>query len=811
MGRSRSCFQVITCGSDSKDEDEIDVLESKASKDKRGWSFRKRSSQHRVLNNTVTAETPPVEKENLETATFDFQSSANSTVPEKPTIIHFTNEETHVPNIENPKGSDKVDVTSENESKVDSEVQESTVIVIQAGVRGLLAQKELIKLKNVVKVQAAVRGFLVRRHAVGTLRCAQAIVKMQAIVRARRVHLSPEGSSPDELHNKNEKENPGSKILVKGEMTKSNLRYISIEKLLSNSFARQLLESTPRNKPIKIKCVPSKNDSAWKWLERWMAVSSLDVLEPKKEELVPGQMEEDTEEPKEEESEESDTEQLKREIEESHLEDQIDPKPLSETENLNSSTIKSVSPSESEDLITYDASNLQSQISSSPSSLVKNNLEQPLPETARMPEVEEKSTKVSSVQHQKIQMDGVGLQTESNTSSDKPQMDMEQVNPLKRLAPEQLENEGKKFVLGSRKVNNPSFINAQAKYEQLSLAPDSIGTISSMHQDDGIESHSETVSSAADTVPRTKESSAGENIVLPASRITQVGGSQCGTELSISSTLDSPDISEAGVADPHANDVSKKGVQDPSSDLSVEVEIKASTNAMQNDIQLPVDQPEEAGESNGHSITSVAVVDSAPSESKLERSSSDQQREQEADTGHDHPTYKSSPEASPRSHLTVPESQGTPSSQVSIKAKRDKSDKTVSFLKQKSSSAGKKSPSSLNRNSGSRSSTDNSYKDQKSGKRRNSFEARQENVEKELRESSSSSSLPHFMQATESARAKAHSTNSPRSSPDVQDGEMYMKKRHSLPADGRQGSPRIQQQTTRTQQGAKGNEKKWRR
>lgn len=76
------------------------------------------------------------------------------------------------------------------------------------------AQKELIKLKNVVKVQAAVRGFLVRRHAVGTLRCAQAIVKMQAIVRARRAHLSPERLAPDEQHNKNEKENLDSKNVV---------------------------------------------------------------------------------------------------------------------------------------------------------------------------------------------------------------------------------------------------------------------------------------------------------------------------------------------------------------------------------------------------------------------------------------------------------------------------------------------------------------------------------------------------------------------------------------------------------------------
>lgn len=91
-----------------------------------------------MLNNTVIAETPAAEKENLETTTFDFQSSPSSTVPEKPTVIHFTNEETHVPNVENPKGSDKVDDASEIESKVDSEVEEAIVVVIQAGVRGLL-------------------------------------------------------------------------------------------------------------------------------------------------------------------------------------------------------------------------------------------------------------------------------------------------------------------------------------------------------------------------------------------------------------------------------------------------------------------------------------------------------------------------------------------------------------------------------------------------------------------------------------------------------------------------------------------------
>lgn len=46
-------------------------------------------------------------------------------------------------------------------------------------------------------MQAAVRGHLVRMHAVGTLRCVQAIVKMQALVRARRARLSPNSSSTE--------------------------------------------------------------------------------------------------------------------------------------------------------------------------------------------------------------------------------------------------------------------------------------------------------------------------------------------------------------------------------------------------------------------------------------------------------------------------------------------------------------------------------------------------------------------------------------------------------------------------------------
>lgn len=56
----------------------------------------------------------------------------------------------------------------------------------------LQARKELLRRKKVVKLQAAVRGHLVRNQAMGSLRCVQAIVKMQTLVRAR--HSTKDGS-----------------------------------------------------------------------------------------------------------------------------------------------------------------------------------------------------------------------------------------------------------------------------------------------------------------------------------------------------------------------------------------------------------------------------------------------------------------------------------------------------------------------------------------------------------------------------------------------------------------------------------------
>lgn len=62
-----------------------------------------------------------------------------------------------------------------------------------------------------MKLQAAIRGHLVRKQAVGTLRCVQAIVKMQILVRARRARLALQEKS-DGIHGI---DNYASKPLVK--------------------------------------------------------------------------------------------------------------------------------------------------------------------------------------------------------------------------------------------------------------------------------------------------------------------------------------------------------------------------------------------------------------------------------------------------------------------------------------------------------------------------------------------------------------------------------------------------------------------
>ncbi|KAL8030684.1 hypothetical protein ABFX02_14G301500 [Erythranthe guttata] len=246
---------------------------------------------------------------------------------------------------------------------------------------------------------------------------------------------------------------------------------------------------------------------------------------------------------------------------------------------------------------------------------------------------------------------------EANSLLDKDKTGNEQDIPnLEKFYIEQSETEAKGF---SEKASNPDFISGQSKSAKLTSEP-----------------------------IKTRDIGVDDSSISNASSV-QIAGSECGTELSISSTLDSPDRSEAGFND-------------------LEKEPKVSDKANEKSSVLGTEL---------------------------------------------------SPEESPRSNV---ESQRTPSSQVSVNLKKSKGEKSQSANSKNRSSSG--------------------------DKRRNSFGSPK--PDQEPRDSSSSNSLPSYMQVTESAKAKAISNGFQRSSPDALVKDIFVKKRHSLPAgtNGRQGS-----------------------
>lgn len=534
------------------------------------------------------------------------------------------------------------------------------------------------------------------------------------------------------------------------------------------------MDSTPKTKPIHIKCDPSKPNSAWSWLERWMPVSSSEKAESA--DLPIEQQERE-----------------KSEICDSPVDATVQSEAMPESNSNSDVSEKLISLSE-ENLITYDATDFKFEAFQPTSSSLVDDLEHPQIDNMSMSNLKETSQET--------------IQTDAHSQTDycvshKREMESEQPkHSAKRFASEHLETEAKKFAFGSRNAVNPVFIAAQTKFEELSVA-NSSRSVNSSHQDFGVESNMDAVSSGPDSISMSKDPSFAENPVLNHWRV-QHGGSECGTELSVTSTLDSPDRSEAGNIE--YENGAKVSEQENCSSTGIKV-----LDVQENDsvaIPLPdsslyvADQPEKYdGDAKGD-LESVAVVESPKVEKEPLKGTTDLQRER--DTVNQ--AYRSSPEASPMSHITVPESEGTPSSQVSVKSKKKRTDK--SSQKRKSLSAAKGSPSTPVHDIGDkRSSMEQLPKDQKIGKRRNSFGSpRPENIHEEPRDSNSSNSLPHFMQATQSARAKVNANNSPRSSPDVQERDISIKKRHSLPSDnGRQGSPRIQRPVSQAQQSAKGN------
>ncbi|KAI4387786.1 hypothetical protein MLD38_000188 [Melastoma candidum] len=166
------------------------------------------------------------------------------------------------------KGEENIEIAKDNiaavqpnavsveKSLADAERDGKAASLVQATFRGYLARRAFHVLKGIIRLQALIRGHLVRRQAIATLRCMQAIVNLQRMIR--------------------------------GQMSSGTNPSFKSEKLWKNSFICKLLVSSPSAVPLNLHYDPVDPNNAENWLEHWSSSHFWEALPQARKVLAQG-------------------------------------------------------------------------------------------------------------------------------------------------------------------------------------------------------------------------------------------------------------------------------------------------------------------------------------------------------------------------------------------------------------------------------------------------------------------------------------------------------------------------------------------
>ncbi|GJN01434.1 hypothetical protein PR202_ga18701 [Eleusine coracana subsp. coracana] len=593
MARSKNgCLKILACagtgsdpsaGSDADADEHTD--ENKAISDKSRWSFRRRSTRHRVLKNSDISEPEtlkkldekpvhseksdeklaekPIEKpadkameepadqiveksiehpaekitdtateetaekitetliqEPAEKATETASEDAAERITENP--VKEASEKAVEVLIEEPNESVPVSSTGlkqeetashvEGSSEPDEDQLESAAVVIQSGIRTSIARQELSNYKDLVKLQAVIRGHLVRRQAAGSLQCLLGIVKMQELV---RTHQAQRHAGKFQMALTQQKLScciSGMRLTD----VKILLFILSSEKLLRNGFVLKLMDGMSTSKSTHMKCDPSESDATWKWMERWTS-----LIPPVTMEHLPEHRENSG----------LVVEKVKGDAQcDDHVLLDADLSPPNLVLDAVNETLETSDSSafEAPACILDKSSEVETKCDPEPELIEKNYVDVEHVTDQKTENAVEESLEFSD--QQSMQADAsrepIPLPEKSEPSHD----DISGAYSTEQI----LGMEGKRF--GAKKSCNPAFAAAQLKFEELSIN----STVSRSN------------SSSKVHTPRSQDGSVSKQNNDAGMAETSVGhdakvlvaASECGTEISISSTLDSPDRSE---------------------------------------------------------------------------------------------------------------------------------------------------------------------------------------------------------------------------------------------------------------------------